>query len=111
MTSGILGLLVGSGSDEWGLSGVSGRIRRIAPDRGPRIGDPGWETAGAPGWVGEDKVRDQSLITGKGGYKTVGNASQVLPLQKSLGGGGGGVGGSHAKAGGGGTECRGIVLA
>ena len=58
VTSGILGLLVGSGSDERGLSGVSGRIRRIAPDRGPGIGNLGTQDRRPLGlWDGLVKIK------------------------------------------------------
>ena len=32
----------------------------------------------------EEKLRDWSLITGRGGYKTGGGAREVLPLRKGL---------------------------
>ena len=51
-------------------------------------------------------LRDWSLITGRGGCKTGGRTSQVLPLQK---GGGGGKRFSHAQGGGGTTSFE-VVL-
>ena len=50
-------------------------------------------------------LRDWSLITGRGGYKTGGGACEVLPLGK-----GGGAEKSFSHAEGGGTKSFGVVF-